>query len=202
MDIHILRVSVHAAADYAMGHASGDDDFAKYLESVGAWAGNLREHGYERVALVLIALKWSDPECGPPWDRVEDSQPPKRDAGAEVEAVFAREQVSRRRDGLDGLWVRRAGPVALFESRVLGAKVQAAVKATLMGQALAVEHQLDPVEAEIIQAVDRPVGIVELVRVGSGFGMGEAEIVGAVESLERRGLVRVGGENSIQSIAD
>jgi hypothetical protein len=44
MDIHMLRLRVLSAESYAIGHATGDADFGVYLESVRAWADNLRAH--------------------------------------------------------------------------------------------------------------------------------------------------------------
>jgi carbamoyltransferase len=66
IDIHVLRLHVHPAADYAIGHASSDGGYGAYLESVGAWACNLRAHGYVRVVSVLTAFQWSDPSFGLP----------------------------------------------------------------------------------------------------------------------------------------
>jgi len=194
IDIHVLRLRVHSAADYAIGHASGDSDFGAYLESVRAWAGNLRAYGYVRVVTMLIAFRWSDPALGPPWDRVEESQPPKRDAGAEVEAAFFWERVTRRRnrgEAADRRWVRRAGPVALLESQVLGTQIRAAARATLLGQALSVEHQLDPVEREILHRLEKPVAVSELLGVAWGNNADQTAVLAAIDSLQRRGLVHV-----------
>lgn len=196
MDIHILRMHVHTAADYAIGHGSGDGDYGDYLESVGAWADNLRMHGYARIVSVLIAFEWSDPALGPPWDRVDESQPPKRDAGAEVQAAFFRERRARRPASLgvpDQRSVSRAGPVALLESQVLGGQMRGPTRATLLGQALSIEHQIDPVEREILRRLDKPVAVSELLGMVSGRAADESAIQAAIDSLQRRGLVRVSG---------
>jgi methylase of polypeptide subunit release factors len=66
MDIHILRLSVHSATSYAIGHASGDT-YGAFLDSVHDWTGNLRTQGYSRIISVLLAFQWSDPASGPPW---------------------------------------------------------------------------------------------------------------------------------------
>ena len=194
IDIHMLRLDAHSAADYAMGHATGDGDFGAYLESVHAWAANLRAHGYVRIVLVLIAFQWSDPALGPPWDRVEESQPPRREAGAEVAAAFSRERSTRRpnRGGtLDRGWVRRAGPVALLESQVLGTQIRAPARATLLGQALAVEHQLDPLERDILHHLEKPAAVSELLAIARAGNIGESTVLAAIDSLQRRGLVSV-----------
>jgi protein-L-isoaspartate O-methyltransferase len=194
LDIHILRLRVHTAADYAIGHGSGDGDFGFYLDSVGAWADNLRAQGYVRIVSALIAFQWSDPALGPPWDRVDESQPPKREAGPEVEAVFCAERTARqpnRGEALDRSSVRRAGPVALQESQVLGAQIHTPARATLLGQALSVEHQLDPVEREILRRLEKTVAVSELLAVAGGSSAAENTIRSAIESLLRRGLVTV-----------
>ena len=193
MDIHILRLRVQSAENYAIGHATGDGDFGVYLESVGAWADNLRAHRYARVVSVLIAFAWSDPAAGPPWDRVDESQPPGREAGAEVEAVFARERAARIGGTASNgrCWISRAGPIALFESQILGEQVHAATRATLLGQALAIEHQLDRLECEILYGLENPVAVSGLLALARERGIGESAVRSAIHSLERRGLVRV-----------
>ncbi len=192
MDIHMLRLRVLSAADYAIGHATGDGDFGVYLESVRAWADNLRAQGYARVVSILIAFEWSDSAFSSPWDRVDVSQPPRREAGAEVEAIFSRERMARNpRGSLDGRWVCRAGPVAVFESQILGEPVRAAARATLLGQALAVEHQIDPLECEILYGLDNPVAVAGLLEIAREGGIGESAVLAAIGSLQRRGLVNV-----------
>ena len=190
MDIHLLRLRVQSAENYAIGHATGDGDFGVYLESVRAWADNLRAHGYARVVSVLIAFAWSQPAAGPPWDRVDESQPPRREAGKEVEAIFCRERVTRiGAESLDGRWVCRAGPIALFESQILGEHARTSARATLLGQALAIEHQLDSLECEILYGLDNPVGVSGLLALARERDIGESAVLAAVQSLKRRGLV-------------
>jgi hypothetical protein len=191
MDIHLLRLRVQSAENYAIGHATGDADFGVYLESVRAWADNLRAHGYAHVVSVLIAFSWSDPAAGPPWDRVDESQPPRREAGAEVEAIFCRERATRiGAEALDGRWVSRGGPIAVFESQILGEPVRAAARATLLAQALAIEHQLDPLECEILYGLENPVAVSGLLALARERGIGESAVRAAIHSLQRRGLVR------------
>lgn len=194
LDIHMLRLGAHSAADYAIGHATGDGDYGPYLESVRAWADNLRAYRYARVVSVLIAFAWSDPALGPPWDRVEESPSPRRAAGAEVAAVFFREHAARSRDRagtLDGRSVRRAGPVALLESQVLGTEIRAAARATLLGQAFAVEHQLDPLECAILRGLESPVAVSRVLEVAGSRNVDESAVRAAIDSLQRRGLVTV-----------
>lgn len=193
MDLHVLRLHVYSAADYAIGHANSDAGYGAYLESVGEWARNLKAHGYSRIVLALLAFRWSDPVLGAPWDRDEESQPPRREAGAEIDAVFARERGvrTRNRGAVDRLWVRRAGPVALTDSQVLGAQIRAVSRATLLGQALSTEHRLDPVESEILRRLDSPVSASELLQSAQGSAIGENSIRAAIDSLQRHGLVNV-----------
>ncbi|HEV8041397.1 MAG TPA: methyltransferase [Bryobacteraceae bacterium] len=192
MDIHILRLRTYSAGYYAIGHAASEGGYGNYLESVGAWAANLRDQGYARIISVLIAFEWSDPAAGAPWDRVDESQPPKREAGREVEAVFSLERATRRnRSGaVDRRHVSRSGPIALTESRVLGSeKIPATARATLLGQALTVEYPLDPVERDILQSLDKPVAISDLLAVGDKVGIDREAVLAALDSLQRRGLV-------------
>lgn len=192
MDIHILRLRVQSAENYAIGHATGDGNFGVYLESVGAWANNLRARGYARVVSVLIAFAWSDPAAGPPWDGVDESQPPRGEAGREVEALVYRERAARIGGATwDGLWIRRAGPIALFESQILGEPVRTAARATLLGQALAIEHHLDSLECEILYGLENPVAVSGLLGVARERGIGESAVFAAIQSLKRRGLLHV-----------
>ncbi len=188
MDIHILRLRTYSADYYAIGHSSSDGGYGDYLESVGAWARNLRDQGYARIVSVLIAFEWSDPAAGPPWDRVDESQPPKRDAGAEVEAVFSMERAVRRNPASDRQWVSRAGPIALSESRVLGAQVPASARATPLGRALTVEYTLGPVERDILNRLGQPVAVSELL---AALKVEREAVLAAIDSLRRRGLVTV-----------
>ena len=152
MDIYILRLRTYSAGYYAIGHASADGDYGAYLESVGAWAANLRKQDFTQIVSVLIAFQWSDPAAGGPWDRVDESQPPKRDAGPEIEEVFSRQNCRV----LDASRVHRSSPVALTESQVLGSQIPTSARATLLGRALTVEHTLNPVERQILLSLDKP----------------------------------------------
>jgi hypothetical protein len=191
MDIHILRLRTYSADYYAIGHSSSDGDYGDYLESVGAWARNLRNQGYARIVSVLIAFEWSDPKAGAPWDRVDESQPPRRDAGAEVEAVFSLERAVRQDPASDRHWIRRSGPIALTESRVLGSEIPAAARATPLGRALTVEYSLSPVEREIMNRLEQPLAVSELL---AALNVDRNAILAAIDSLRHRGLV-VSGAN-------
>src|SRR3569623_100354 len=59
IDLHVLRLRTHAAQPSAIGHADGDEPEV-FLRSVGAWAANLRAHGYTRVVSVLLAFQWRE----------------------------------------------------------------------------------------------------------------------------------------------
>lgn len=186
MDIHILRLSEHSMIKYATGHAKGDD-YATYLESVHDWAGNLSAQGYSRVVSVVISLQWSDARFGPPWDRVDEAPPPRRDAGPEIEACFTAERVVRHPDfeqSVRQTWLRRAGAIALLDAHLLGSNVAPKAKATLLGQALAIEHTLDQTEREILVHLERRTLVQDL-------AVDEAAGIAAVRSLLRRRLVRL-----------
>jgi methylase of polypeptide subunit release factors len=177
MDIHVLRLSEHAAERYAVGHAKGEE-YGEFLGSVGEWYENLRAQGYARMVSVVISLQWSDGRCGGPWEREDRSAPPVRAAGEEIAGIFAAERIARRGDlgeMLTGWRLRRAGPIALMEARVLGGGVRGKRTAALLGRALRVEHELSEGEAALLERVS-----------------GEVEVMGEVEevrALIRKGLV-------------
>ena len=154
--------------------------------------------GYQRVVVVLISFQWnqwSDPASGPPWVRVDETQAPQRAAGAEIEAAFQAERLSRRPDLHDTLKrssLRRTGPIALLDAQLLGGelglKIKTNAKATLLGQALPVEHQLDPVERELLNFLnlDTPVPVSDLLDQARQLNVSEDSILAAITSLLRR----------------
>ena len=193
MDILILRLRVHSAANYAIGHAQGDYDFGAFLDSVHDWSDNLRTQGYSRVVSVLLAFQWSDPASGPPWTRSEETQPPLRDAGAELASMFILERMARKSnlfETLERSRLRRAGPIGLMEAQVLGSNLRANAKAQLLGKALPTVQWLDSVEREVLVLLEQPLEWSELFALASADSDKEA-IFTAVGSLLRRGLVLV-----------
>jgi len=192
MDIHILRVGEHEAMKYATRHAKGDN-FEVFLASVHEWASNLLAQGYRRVVSVVISFRWSDTKSGPPWDLEEQSPPPHRAAGAEIDALFEAQRVARQVDWqtLKNSWLSRAGPVALLDARVLGGNIRAKAKATLLGQALTIEHHVDPVEREILDRMDGPVRVSELTGICRDPAADEPIIEAAIRSLLRRRLIDI-----------
>jgi len=192
MDIHILRLSEHTTVKYAIGHAKGDD-YHEFLDSVLQWESNLRSQGYIRVVSLILSFQWSNAACGPPWERVDESPPPHRAAGAEIDAAFIAERITRHADlepALHHSWLCRAGPIALLDARVLGSGLRAKAKATLLGQALTIEHVLDPVEREILERIDASLPVPELIRIFSDLNVDEQSVIAAVRSLLRRQLIR------------
>jgi SAM-dependent methyltransferase len=191
MDIHILRLHVHSAQTYAIGHAGGDDPRA-ILDSVDRWAKNLMTQGYTRVVSVLLAFKWSEA----PWFREDEAQPPTRDAGPELEAIFAAERLSRDptlKDRLRTGKIARTGPVALVETRGLGVHVPATVQARLVGLAMPVEHALDAIERDILTSTDHPVVTSDLLSAAAKASVAEEAVLGSMLSLVRKGFIRPDG---------
>jgi len=191
MDIYLLRLGEHTATKYAMGHAKGDS-YREFLDSIDLWSSNLRAQGYLRVVTAVISFQWSDPQCGLPWERIDESLPPRRSAGAEIEGAFLAERLARRQDWhelLDQYWLRRAGPIATLDARVLGNVVQAKTKATLLGKALKIEHRLDPVERAILDRMGGTIAMRELITALRELGVGEAAVIAAMRSLVQRGLL-------------
>ena len=192
MDIHILRLRVHSATSYAIGHAEGDHDYGAFLDSVHDWADNLRKQGYSRIVSVLLAFQWSDPTFGPPWTRSEESQPPLSDAGTEVEAMFIAERMARKPDlheTLERSRVRRAGPIGLMETRVLGSELRANAQAQLLGKKLPILQWLDPVEREVLVLAEGSLEFPELLALARGLNIDNEAVFDAVGSLLRRGLI-------------
>ena len=194
MDILILRLREHSAANYAIGHAQGDYDFGEFLDSVDDWAENLRTQGYSRIVSVLLAFQWSDPACGPSWTRIEETTPPIREAGSEVESLIYAERMARN-PGLFSMLVQsricRAGTVGLMESRMLGSGIRTNTQAQLLGKSLSIFHWLDPIERDILELMDEPLGMSELILHASEIKIDGESVFKAVASLIRRGLVNI-----------
>lgn len=192
MDIHILRLREHSAANYALGHADGSDSYEVFLNSVHDWADNLRTQGYTRIVSVLLAFQWSDATLGLPWTRSDKPQSLHAVAGAELAAVFATERMVRHanfRELLERGRVRRAGPIALLEARVLGRDLRPNAQAELLGKALPILHTLDPVEREVLLLMEKPLAVSELLTLARGLNLDPEAVVDATGSLIRRGLI-------------
>jgi methylase of polypeptide subunit release factors len=193
IDIHILRLGEHTAPRYAIGHAKGGD-YQTFLDSAQEWASNLRAQGYVRIVSVVISFQWSNAAFGAPWERVDESPPPHRAAGAEIDAAFHAERLTRHVDferAVKQSWLCLCGPIALLDAKVLSSNVGAKAQATLLGQALRIEHQLDPVEREILGRMGDRISMQELFRNMRDFGIDESAVIAATRSLLRRRLVRI-----------
>ncbi len=192
MDIYILRLRVHSAANYAMGHADGVGSSENFLNSVQAWAENLSAQGYTRMVSVLLTFQWSDATAGRPWTRSDSPQSLHATAGPEVAAALAAEGLVRRPDFRDLLArsrLRRAGPMVLQETRVLGHDVPRTVQAELLGRSLPIQHRLDSVERAVLAWLEKPMLFSEVLVMAQGFQPGREAVVTAIGSLIRRGLV-------------
>ena len=197
MDIHILRLAELSAMKYAIGHAKGDD-YQAFLDSTHGWASNLRAQGYTRIVSVVISFQWSDASCGPPWERVDESPPPRRAAGAEIDAAFLAERTIRRVDWqqiLKHSRLRRAGPIALLDAQVLGSDIPAKTRATLLGRALKIEHHLDPVERAILDRMDDDgeghISVADLIEISCDLEVNESTVLAAARSLLQRQLIHI-----------
>jgi SAM-dependent methyltransferase len=193
MDIHVLRLGEHTAMEYAIGHAKGDTYHA-FLSSIDEWAANLRAQGYMSIASLIISFQWSDATCGPPWERIDSSPPPRRPAGAEIDQVFESERMTRRLDWqhvLTHSWLRRTGPTALLDAQVLGSDIPARTKATLLGRSLRIEHQLDPIERQLLERMDKKgrTAVRDLIIFSGTRNVDELAALEATRSLLRRQLI-------------
>jgi len=191
MDIVILRLRTHSAANYAMGHAEGDYDFGTYLDSVHDWAENLKTQGYTRVVSVLLALQWSHPLCGEPWARCEGAQAPLKSANTEIESIFNAECTARKiqLNGIpDSFRIRRAGAVGLMDAQVLGGGLSANTQAQLLGRSLQIIQWLGPIEREILQITEKPLSISELL---TCLEVHKEAVLSAVCLLIHKGLLNL-----------
>ncbi len=194
-DLYILRLREHSATSYAIGHAGtdrGDDTFEVFLHSVSDWAENLRTQGYQRIVSVLLAFQWSDPALGSPWTLSEESQPPLKHGGHEIEAVFQAERLVRRADFHDLLLrssLRRAGLIGLLEARMLGSETPPNTQAKMAGKSFPILHGLTPAEREILLLLEKPRAFSELATLIPLPDGKSDTIFTAVSSLIRRRLV-------------
>lgn len=193
MDIHVLRLGQHTAMEYAIGHAKGDTYHA-FLHSIDEWAANLRAQGYASIASLIISFQWSDATCGPPWERIDASPPPRRPAGVEIDEIFAAERLTRRGDWqhvLKQSWLRRTGPTALLDAQVLGSDIPARAQATLLGRSLRIEHQLDPLERQLLDRMDgeNRTTVRDLITFSRTRNVDEFSALEATRSLLRRQLI-------------
>jgi methylase of polypeptide subunit release factors len=187
MAIHILRLRTIPAQAYAIGHGDGDA-YADFLDSVGRWAANLRAQGYRRMVSVLLTFQWSRE----PWTRVDQAHPPVRDAGPELEALLAAERLARDpglEDRLRAGRVVRTGPVALLESRSLGAPAPATAQARLAGLAMPIEHPLTAMERDLLCCLDGPAATADLLAAAAKAGVADRMVLDALAALVRKGLV-------------
>ncbi len=192
IDIYSLRLGEHSAETYAIGHAKGNT-YQEFLDSTERWATNLRAQGYSRIVSLVISFQWTDANCGPPWERVDESPPPRRAAGGEIDAAFRAERETRRLGcdiSLKRASLRRAGPTALIDAHVLGGPIPAKAQATVLGRALRIEHQVDAMERQILTRMagsDR-LPVSELIKSFRALDIDEPNVIAAARSLVRRQL--------------
>ena len=72
-----------------------------------------------------------------------------------------------------------------------GQQIPAAARATLLGQALTVQYSLNPVERDILQSLDKPVAVADLLAVADKCNVDKSAVLAAIDSLQRHGLVRM-----------
>lgn len=192
MDILILRLRVHSATNYAIGHADIDDDYGAFLNSVNHWASNLKTQGYTQIVSVLLTFQWSNPTLGSPWTRVEESQPLHSDAGSEIESMFFAEQIVRQPnlyEILERSQIRRSGPIGIMDAQVLGSELHTNTQANLLGKVSSIPKWLDPVEKEILVLIDKPLALSELLALTQELNLPDETVFAAVISLLRNGFI-------------
>jgi len=96
-------------------------------------------------------------------------------AGAEIEATFLAERLARNPEllqCLEGSWLRRTGRIARLDASVPGGgAVLPKSRATLPGGGLSIEHDLGPVEQQILDRMEGRVAGSELLHMGREFAM-------------------------------
>jgi len=193
MDIHVLRLRDNSVSSYSIGHAQGDTP-RSFLESVDAWASNLKTHGYNSVISLLLTFQWSDPKYGLPWNRVDMALPPSRNSGKEIEAVFAAERLSRDpdlREKIKRSKLRQTGPVILLDGHLSGSDRFTTCKATLSGQGIPLEHYLNPIERDLLECMHGVVDFSTLQSIACKINVEEETLYEALRSLLRKGLVKL-----------
>lgn len=192
MDIIILRLREHSATSFAIGHADIDDDYASFLNSVKDWAGNLKSQGYSQIVSVLITFQWSDHESGSPWTREQKSQPIHSDAGKEIEAMFYAERLVRKqnlKELFDHSNIRRSGPIGLLDARVLGNELHTSTEARVLGKVLPISKWLSSVEKQVLQLLEKPMVLSELLLLTQKLNLPDDTVLTAVISLVRSGFI-------------
>jgi hypothetical protein len=195
MDILILRLQKHSPSSYAIGHAGGssaDETFGTYLDSVQAWAANLKKQGYARIVSVLLAFQWTNPASGNPWTRSEESSPPGKNAGREVEAAFAAERLVRNphfRQQLETGRLRRAAHLGLVESRPLGIDLPTTTQVRQLRKAFSFLQPLGPLERELLLRLEKPMTFSELLALVPGGKIASDATYNAMVSLIQQRLV-------------
>ena len=192
MDILILRLRVHSATNFAIGHADIDDDYGAFLNSVHDWASNLKTQGYTQIVSVLLTFQWSDPTLGPPWTRVEESQPLHSDAGNEIESLFFTERIVRQPnlyEMLERSQIRRSGPIGMMDARVLGSELHANAQANLLGKVIPITKWLNPIEKDVLLLIEKPLALSELLTLTQGLNLSDDTVLAAIVSLLRSGFI-------------
>ena len=90
---------------------------------------------------------------------------------------------------MEGKWLKRTGPIARFDGRVLGGDVPPSATATLLGCALKIEYGLDDFERQVLDGLAERVLVEDLIRLGREFGATDETMLGALGSLIGKRLV-------------
>jgi hypothetical protein len=89
-------------------------------------------------------------------------------------------------------WLIREAPIALLDAHVLGSNIPARAKASLLGRALKIDHQLDPIERAILAEMKGRSSVHDLIKTFCDMDLDEQSVINAARSLLRRQLVRIG----------
>lgn len=192
LDLLILRIKTHSALQYAIGHADGEDSYEAFFHSVEAWSDNLKAQGYSRIVSVLLAFQWSDSAAGESWTVSETAEPPSREAGGEIAAMFSAERLARTPDLWDRInhsLIKRDPAIAVMEAGLLDKKTPPKVQAKLLGRALTISHWLYPVEKKVLELMDRPLTAAEFLAATDKENVSREVAEAALRSLLRRQFV-------------
>jgi hypothetical protein len=111
-----------------------------------------------------------------------------------VETAFFAERLVRKADFrgmLERSRVGRTGPIGLIETRALGSSLPAQVQGKLLGRALSPLQWLNPVERSILELMEEPRTVEELLSLAHGPTLDKEALLQAITSLVRMGLARL-----------
>lgn len=119
-------------------------------------------------------------------------QPPHNNAATEVEALFFAESLARKQNLYEVLKqsrMRLAGPIGLTEAKLLRSEIQSKTQANLLGKELSIFKWINPVEREVLECMDKPLTLAELLEITKKINIQDEDVIIAVRSLIRNEFI-------------